>query len=244
MKIYKTVFLCWILCPACQQPETSVKPGINDRFKSDVVVVGDWIDRFEAESREVYHQRDAIVDAMNLRTGETVADIGAGTGFYSFEFANRVGPDGVVYAVDIADAFVAHIDEQARMKNLPNIRAIQCTDRDVGLPHRSIDAAIICDTYHHFEYPRSTLRSLHRAMRPGGRVYVVDFVRHEPDGGLDDPKWTALSAARRSWIAGHVRCDRATVIEEFRAAGFKLADSQPARANELLTENYVLAFTE
>ncbi len=227
----------------CAQPEQSVKPGINDRFKGEMQV-DEWVERFESESREVFQHRDAVIDALGIETGMHVADIGAGTGFYSFEFARRVGPEGRVHAVDIARPFLDRIEAEAADRELSNIRTIQCPENSTGLKSGSIDLAFICDTYHHFEFPMSTLGSLHRAMRPGSRVVIIDFVRHDVDAGREDAKWMALPQERRTWIAGHVRCDRQTIIDECRMAGFELADEQPTSINQLLTENYALVFVK
>ncbi|MCB9856129.1 MAG: methyltransferase domain-containing protein [Phycisphaerales bacterium] len=228
---------------ACAKPEQSIKPGINGKFKGDMNV-DEWVKRFESESREVFHHRDEILMALDLQPGMDIADIGAGTGFYSLAFADRVGPDGRVYAVDIAKPFLERIDAEAAQHDLHNITTIQCPENATGLERNSIDRAFICDTYHHFEFPMSTLKSLHRAMRNGGRVHIIEFVRHDADKGRDDPKWMALPQERRKWIAEHVRCDRATVIAECRKAGFDVAETQADSVNEKLTENYMLTLVK
>lgn len=223
--------------------EPSIKPGINSRFKGDVNV-DEWVKRFESESREVYHYRDAVIAALGLEPGMDVADIGAGTGFYSLAFAERVKPGGEVYAVDIARPFLEHIDAEAQQRDIANIKTIQCLETTTGLDSDSVDLAFICDTYHHFEFPMSTLASLYRAMRTGGRVCIVEFIRHDVDGGRDDAKWTALPQARREWIASHVRCDRDTIVRECGMVGFRLAENQPDAVNELLSENRMLVFVK
>ncbi|HPF38454.1 MAG TPA: methyltransferase domain-containing protein [Phycisphaerae bacterium] len=224
---------------ACAKPEQSVKPGINSKFKSDINV-DEWVQRFESESREVFHHRDLILDAMNLTPRECVADIGAGTGFYTIAFAERVRPGGLVFAVDIAEPFLRHIRDFAAERGLENITTIQCPDNTTGLHANSVDVAFICDTYHHFEYPKSTIASLYRAMRKGGRVHIIEFIRHDADGGRDDAKWMAMPTERREWVIGHVRCDRDTVIRECESAGFVVAEAQADDVNRALSENYML----
>lgn len=228
---------------AVVESEQSVRPGVNSRFKGDLDV-DEWVARFESESREVYHNRDAIIAALHLKPGMDVADIGAGTGFYSLAFADCVEPGGHVYAVDIAKPFLEHIEAEADRRGLDNITTIQCPDNSTGLARGSVDAAFICDTYHHFEFPESTMTSLHRALRPGGRVYIVEFIRHDVDGGRDDAKWMALPQSRREWIFKHVRCDRATIVDECRRAGFELAGAQPDAVNERLSENRMMVFVK
>lgn len=209
----------------CAQPEQSVRPGVNKEFEGDVDVQR-WVERFEGESRETYVHRDQIVAAMGLKPGMSVADIGAGTGFYSFLFAEQVGPEGRVFAVDISDEFVAHIAAGAREKGLKNIQTVLCKADSVELPPRSVDVAFICDTYHHFEYPRSTMRSLHRALKPGGQVFIVDFVR--------------IEGTSRDWILEHVRAGEPVVREEVESVGFRF---EPLGSDmSFLHENYMIRF--
>ena len=154
----------------------------------------------------------------------TVADVGAGTGLFMSELAHGVGPEGRVYAVDIAPAFVEHLRERAQAEGLSQVEVVRCTERSVELPAGSVDVALVCDTYHHFEYPHATLESLRAALKPGGVLAVVDFERR-PDS--------------RAWVLEHVRCDSEQVIAEIEAAGFQLVD-RPAVSG--LQENYLLRF--
>jgi len=137
--------------------EPSVKPGINDKFLDPALKVEEWTEKFETESREIFHQRSQILASIGLKPGMKVADIGAGTGLFTRPFANAVGTDGEVYAVEISAKFVEHIRSRAQQSNLTNVKTVLCTDRSVELPEGSIDLAFICDVYHHFEFPRSSL---------------------------------------------------------------------------------------
>ena len=205
-------------------PETSVRPGVNAPFLAPNVNVGEFVQAFEGESREIAQQCANITLFLGLRPGMTVADVGAGTGLFMSELAHGVGPAGRVYSVDIAPAFVAHLRERARTEGLGQVEVVQCSDRSVDLPAGSVDVALVCDTYHHFEYPRSTLESLRSAIKPGGVLAIVDFERR-PDS--------------RDWVLQHVRCDSAQVIAEVEAAGFHLEDRPPVPG---LSENYLLRF--
>jgi len=237
-----TIALLVLTFTGCAEPRQSVKPGINERFKGDFAV-GPWVERFESESREVFDHRQAILSALDLQPGDDIADIGAGTGFFTFMFADAVGPTGTVYAVDIARPFVERIKQRANEREQPHIKAIRCAEDNARLPRASIDKAFICDTYHHFEYPDSTMASIAQAMRPGGNLFVIDFRRYAEGEGTDDAKWMALPLERRDWIRGHVRCDRATIIREVEAAGFQHdADFAPV-CNGLMVENYMMRFT-
>ena len=204
--------------------ESSVAPGINKSYEG--ADVDKFTERFESESREVYTERERIVADIAPPPGAAIADIGAGTGFYTVLFAHAVGPQGKVYAVDITPEFVGHIQQRAADEKLNNVEAVLCKEDSVELPPDSIDLAFICDTYHHFEYPRSTLASLHRALRRGGEVIVIDFIREE--------------GVSRDWVLEHVRAGQAAVVAEFSEAGFDLV-SEGANTAEL-TENYFLRF--
>lgn len=203
--------------------EQSVKPGINDEFKAPDVQK--WAERFEAESREVFREREKVVAACDIRPGMAVADIGAGTGFFTMMFSAAVGETGRVYAVDIAREFLKRIDELARQQGRKNVVTVQAGVRSVNLQANSIDVAFICDTYHHFEYPHSTMRSIYRALRPGGILVIVDFQR--------------IDGKSRQWVLDHVRAGKETVIKEVRAERFELVDEPPTPFFE---ENYILRF--
>ena len=205
--------------------EQSVRPGINREFLNPQLDVTQWLSRFELESREIYSAREEVNAACGIRPGMRVADIGAGTGFYSRLFANAVGSEGWVYAVDIAPAFIEHIVKQAEADKITNLSALLCSDRSVRLPPASVDLAFICDTYHHFEYPASTLASIHRALRPQGQLVVIDFER--------------IPGQSRDWVLEHVRAGKAEFRAEIEAAGFEFAGETPIQG---FHENYLLKF--
>ena len=152
--------------------------------------------RFENEGRDVYVMRRDITRAVGLRPGDAAADIGAGTGLFTMLFAEQVGPKGTVYAVDIGPAFVKYIAEQAKRRRYERVvKTVLNTPDSAELPAGSMDVAFICDTYHHFEQAEKMLASIHRPLRSGGRLVVIDFdLRNEsgefvkkracPEGGL------------------------------------------------------------
>ena len=155
--------------PAAEQ---SVNPGINKSFLAPDLKVGAFVERFEREGREVYDHREAIVAKAALGKGKTVADIGAGTGLFTPYLSAAVGPKGTVIAVDIVPKFLSHIENRARELKLKNISTVLCTAKSSRLKPGSVDLVFICDTYHHFEYPQSTLQSIHKALRPGGAAII------------------------------------------------------------------------
>ncbi len=214
-------------CAQQQQPveRVSVKPGINDPYRNPDLQVEEWTSRFEVESREVYASRAAIVEALNLEPGMAVADIGAGTGLFTRPLAERVGPDGTVYAVDIVPKFIEHIRARADAAGLDQVRTVLCLEDSVELPDDSVDLAFICDVYHHFEYPDASLASLHRAIRPGGTLVVIDFER--------------IPGVSREWLLNHVRAGKEVFTAEIEAAGFELVEEVQVDG---LEENYCLRF--
>lgn len=201
--------------------EQSVRPGINAYYMDPDWQ--QWVNQFETPGREVYDRRFDIVRASAVAPGMAVADIGAGTGLFTRLFSRQVGAQGKVYAVDISRPFVENILRESREQGLMNVEGVVNVADDAMLPAASIDLAFTVDTYHHFEYPQSMLASIHRALRSGGRLIVIDFVK-EP-------------GQSSGWVMGHVRANRAKVIDEITAAGFVLLDDKP-----LLRVNYFLEF--
>jgi predicted methyltransferase len=206
-------------------PEASVRPGINEDFLNPALSVAEWEARFEVESREIFAQRGGLARAVGLAPGDTVADVGAGTGLFLVPFAAAVGPEGKVYAVDLSPVFVEHLAGRARELRLSQVEAHLCRADALDLPPGSLDRAFICDTYHHFEYPRSTMASLHEALRRNGEVVIVDFER--------------IPGVSREWVLDHVRCGKAEVIAEVESDGFELLEELDVPG---LSENYVLRF--
>lgn len=204
--------------------DAPAKPGINDSFKDPNLQVNSWVERFEREGREVYDHREEIVKLAEIPTGSVVADIGAGTGMFVPLLLNATGAQGKVIAVDIVPKFLAHIRGEAQERGQSKqIETVLCTAESTRLPEASIDFAFICDTYHHFEHPEKTMTSLHRALRPGGMVYLIDFKRVEGESS--------------DWILSHVRASESTVIQEVESAGFEKVGKV-----DLLKDNYILHF--
>lgn len=225
------VLLSWGLAGCCAAPpdevgrEASVKPGINDNFLDPNLDVREFEERFEGDNREVFVHRARVAGRSGIEPGMDVADIGAGTGLFTRMFSRRVGPEGKVYAVEISPRFVEHLRQDAQQRSLANVEVVLCSERDVQLPEASIDLAFVCDTYHHFEYPRGTLRSIFWALRPGGELVIVDFRR--------------IPGVSRPWILGHVRAGQEQVEAEIRAEGFVKVQEEVLPQ---LRENYLVRF--
>ncbi len=203
----------------------SVKPGINSKFTDPGLNVDEWIARFEIESREVYQARTEIMKAMAIQPGSRVADIGAGTGFFTILMSKFAGKKGWSYAVEISPKFTQHLTALFAERNLNNTTTVFCNDRSVCLPPSSIDLAFICDVYHHFEFPKQTMMSIHDALSDGGRVILIDFER--------------IPGTSREWTLNHVRAGKQTFIDEVQGAGFELVGERKIAG---FKENYFLEF--
>jgi ubiquinone/menaquinone biosynthesis C-methylase UbiE len=216
-----TLCLAAIISLSALAQEKSVRPGINKPFENPSVK--EYIGKFEVESREIFARRKEIVEGCKLQPGMVVADIGAGTGLFTRLFAAAVGPEGKVYAVDIAPKFIEHIEKTCKEAGLKNVRGFVCTPTSTELPDNSIDLAFICDTYHHFEFPYKTLASIHCALRPGGRLVLIDFHRIE---GRSQP-----------WVLGHVRAGQEVFVKEIVTSGFRTTGE-----GKILQDNYFVRF--
>ncbi len=203
--------------------EQSVKPGINESWKSDEIEP--LVARLESESREIFTEREKIVALVGPPPGSVVADVGSGSGFLSMLFAERVGPKGKVFAVDINPTMLDSVAADAKQRGLDNLETVVCTEKSVELKPASVDLVFVCDTYHHFEYPRNTLASIHRALRPGGQLVVIDFHR--------------IPGVSKDWILGHVRAGQEVFTQEILDAGFTLVGDH---SGPFLSENYVVRF--
>lgn len=207
--------------------ESSVKPGVNESFVDPNLDVDEFVKRFEIESREVFVNRERILAACEIEEGDFVADIGAGTGLFTRMFSTVVGDHGWVYAVDISPRFLEHINGESAKNRIDNITGVLCAENSVNLPPNSVDVIFVCDTYHHFEYPKSTLASMHRALKEDGHLIVIDFERIEGE--------------TREWLMGHVRAGKEVFQAEILDAGFELAEE---KSIDGFQENYFLKFSK
>lgn len=214
-------------------PEASAAPsvdapptGLNDRFLAEDLDVARWTESFERPEREVYAYREAIVAALGLSPGMAVADVGAGTGAYVGPLADAVGPAGAVYAVELSPGFVQHLTERAAAAGLSQVRVVQSTDASTNLPDQSVDLAILVDVYHHLEQDQPFLADLARALRPGGRMVLVEFER--------------IPGVSSEWVLGHVSLSQEEVQARLTGFGWGApVELTPAG----MTDNYVVAFT-
>ena len=169
-----------------------------------------WVRRFEQAGRAVFDARFALLDVLSLSPGMSVADIGAGSGFFSRLIAERVAPSGHVYAVDIAESLVEHMAETAETMGISRYHAILGGERSPRLEANSVDAVYIMDAYHHFAYPAEMLAEIKRAMRPGGELLLIEYER--------------ISGVTSRGRLAMLRAGKEVFRAEFIEAGFELVE--------------------
>lgn len=210
-----TVFIL-ILLTGCANQQEYHSTATQQRF-DDIDV---WVKRFEDPERDKWQKPVEVVKAMNLRPGDVVADIGAGTGYFTRHIAVAVGPSGKALGLDIEPGMVKYMAEDARKLNLKNYEARVVKTDDPGLAPHSVDVIFLCDTYHHIENRVQYFRNVSASLKPGGRVVVVDFIKD-----------TDFGPPREHKMAQEV------VLEEMKKAGYRLIKS-----HDLLQYHYFLEF--
>ena len=129
----------------------------------------------EAPDRDLWQRPDQVMDAMGIADASVVADIGAGSGWFTIRLARRVGSQGLVYAEDVQPEMINAVTRRVQREGLTNVRAVRGQNSDPKLPAGSLDAALVVDAYHEVEDRVTMLANLARALKPQGRIGVVDF---------------------------------------------------------------------
>jgi len=137
----------------------------------------DWLERPE---REIEERPDLVVDSLDLAPDAVVADIGAGSGYFTFRLS-RLVPDGRVVAVDIQPEMLSVIETRGERLGVSNIELVLGTVTDPNLAPASIDSALLVDAYHEFSHPREMMEGLMRALEPGGRLFLVEYRGEDPE---------------------------------------------------------------
>ncbi len=184
--------------PAVSAPQTGTDKldrPTSDPYKGSLSI-------FEDAKREEKLQINRVMDILGIKEGSRVADIGAGSGWFTVRAARRVGARGTVYAVEINAEYLKHIEERAAREQLANIRTVLGREDDSLLPERSLDAVLLLKTYHEIAQPIRLLRNLRRSLAPGALVGIIDRNGKGDDHGLDAD----------------------TVIKEAARAGFELVE--------------------
>ena len=154
----------------------------------------DWLFR---ETRVDEEQPEAMLDALKIPRGATVADVGAGAGYHSIRLARRVGPRGTVLATDIQPEMLRMLQTNAREAGVTNIKSIRSTQNDPKLPEGSVDLILMVDVYHECSTPELTLLGLLKALKPRGRLVLVEFRGEDPDVPIKPEHKMTLDQVRR-----------------------------------------------
>ena len=153
---------------------------VTGRSIAPVMGVGgaDWLDRPEREKEE---DPEGALNAIGIRPGMIVADIGAGTGYMSLRLAKRVGPSGKVYANDIQPEMLSRLRQNADKAKLKNIETVLGSDVDPKLPVGQLDLVLLVDVYHEFSQPQKMLRKIRETLKPAGRLVLLEYRKEDPN---------------------------------------------------------------
>jgi arsenite methyltransferase len=173
-------------------------------------------------ARDAYQKPHDVVMALALKDGERIADIGAGSGYFSLRLAQHVGTGGEILAVDISPDMIVYLNQRIRDAGVGNIRTILALPGDPLLAPSSVDRIFICETWHHIENHPQYLALLRKALKPGGQVIIIDFQKKATPVGPPP----------------EMRVAREDAVTEFEHAGFRLA-----KEHTILPYQYFLVFT-
>jgi arsenite methyltransferase len=158
----------------------------------------EWVKTLDAPDRIKAMRIEEVVAALEIKPGQTVADVGAGTGLVSGPLALATGPKGVLYAVDIDKGFLTQINDRAAAQKIGNIRTVLGEYNDPRLPEK-VDLAFMNDVLHHVENRATYLKSLAGYLKPGGRIAIVDYIpASSPHAG--QPELTVSEQQAETWL--------------------------------------------
>jgi ubiquinone/menaquinone biosynthesis C-methylase UbiE len=160
----------------------------------------------EAPDRDAWQKPEQVMMALGIADGSVVGDLGAAGGWFTIRLARFVGPNGLVYAEDVQRQMIEAIDRRVKREGLPNVRTVLGDTKDPHLPANRLDAILIVETYHEMEDPVTLLRNAARALKPQGRIGIIDYTKEGlgPGPSLED------------------RVDPETIVRDARAAGLRL----------------------
>lgn len=181
-----------------------------------------YIASLDDPARDAYQRPDEVLKALTLREGETVADIGSGSGYFTLRFAAAVGEKGRVYAVDVSPDMIRHLNRRLRDAGVRNVATVLAEPDDPLLPEASVDRFVIVNTWHHIEDQPAYLALLKRMLKPGGQVVHIDF--HKRDLPVGPPVSSKIA--------------REDLLKQMEEAGFRLAEE-----HDFLPYQYFLVFS-
>jgi ubiquinone/menaquinone biosynthesis C-methylase UbiE len=179
----------------------------------------EWLDRAERIAEE---EPDRALEVIKVQKGWTVADVGAGSGYMTVRMAKRVGPTGKVYANDIQPEMLTMLRERLAREKIPNVETVLGSVDDPKLPPATLDLILMVDVYHEFQQPQAMLRKMREALKPGGRLVLLEYRKEDPSIPIRlEHKMTVAEAKM-----------------EVEAEGFTLST-----VNEVLPRQHILIFT-
>jgi ubiquinone/menaquinone biosynthesis C-methylase UbiE len=179
----------------------------------------DWLDRPDRDARE---QPERVLDALGIGSGMVVADVGAGTGYFTVRMARRVGATGKVWATDLQPEMLRLLDGRLSREHVGNVELRRATDDDTGLPHDCCDLILLVDVYHELADPAAILAGLRHALRPHGRLVLVEYRAEDPNVPIKPEHKMRLEQVKK----------------ELGERGFHFVDSL-----EFLPDQHVIIFT-
>jgi SAM-dependent methyltransferase len=174
------VLPCLLFAGVVAAPAFQAEHPLTGRRIAPVMGVGgaDWLERNE---REMEEHPDAALDAIGLKPGMVVGDVGAGTGYMTLRMAKRVGPSGKVYANDVQPEMLRRLRQNAAKEKLSNVETVLGTEADPKLPAGKLDLILLVDVYHEFSQPQKMLRKMREALKPDGRLVLLEYRKEDPN---------------------------------------------------------------
>lgn len=201
--------------------QTGVHPVSGRRFAQVMGAAGaDWLDRPERTDEEA---PDRAIKVLAIAKGATVADVGAGSGYMTEKLAAQVGPTGRVYANDLQPEMLRLLGGRLAARRISNVTLVQGTESDPKLPASALDLELLVDVYHEFSEPQAMLRHLREALKPDGRLVLLEYRKEDPDVPIRPEHKMGVAEARL----------------EVEAEGFQLA-----KVDESLPRQHILIFTK
>jgi len=157
----------------------SLPPSEPRERTREISTLSENVEFFNRPERPVEERTDELIAALEIPEGATVADIGAGTGYFTWRLARQVGSAGTVVAVDLQQAMLDRTAETVKQHGLANVRFVRSTEKDPKLPAQSVDMVFIAHSYHEFGDPESMMEGVRRSLKPGGRLVIVEYAKEK-----------------------------------------------------------------